>query len=393
VATQAAHTRGRITAHFLLSQPDGKPEYPLFPADAPGFLANSTPSTQVWPFMSLTNPLVSAEKRGVLGLLTLKRPGALNALNLEMVQALDSQLAAWAVDDDIQIVAIGGEGPRAFCAGGDIRAWLEGGPETALEFLRTEYRLNERIATYTKPFMALMHGIVMGGGAGLSIHARWRLADVSLVFAMPETAIGFVPDIGSTYFLPRCPGGIGVYLALTAERIGFADAKAAGLVTHGICLAQFDVLLEKLAAGEAAEQVIETFAIKSAPGPLASQRARLDTLFAASSVEAVLERLARDGGDFALGASNAIRANAPTSLKLALLLLRRGRDLSLRECLNQEYRAAVRLFTRPDFKEGVRAALIDKDRKPSWQPGTLAALSDAEIAGLAAPLHSGELCF
>jgi enoyl-CoA hydratase len=346
--------------------------------------------------MTLSDPHISAEKRGVLGLLTLKRPEALNALTLGMVQALDAQLEAWAADDGIAIVAIRGEGPRGFCAGGDIRAWVEEGPAAGLDFLRAEYRLNARIAEYPKPLIALMHGITMGGGAGLSVHARWRLADASLVFAMPEAAIGFVPDIGSSWFLPRCPCGIGLYLALTAGRIGLGDALEAGLVTHGVAAADFEALLEKFAAGETPDQAIAGFTAEPGPAPLAEQR--LDTLFAVpsvapSSVESVLEQLDRDGSDFAAKAAQAIRANAPTSLKLAHLLLQRGRDLTLRECLQQEYRAATYLFARPDLKEGVRAALIDKDRKPRWQPAQLAALSGQEIESLAASLAAGELIF
>ena len=198
--------------------------------------------------MSTASAHVSAEKHGALGLLILRRPAALNALDLGMVRALTAALDAWATDNAVKVVAIRGEGPRAFCAGGDIRAWVALGPDAALAFLREEYRLNQRIATYPKPFVALMHGVTMGGGAGLSVHARYRLADASLVFAMPETAIGFVPDVGSTWFLPRCPDEIGMYLALTAGRIGQGDAIAAGLATHAVAQTNFVALLEKLAA-------------------------------------------------------------------------------------------------------------------------------------------------
>jgi enoyl-CoA hydratase len=334
--------------------------------------------------MSITEPHVSAEKRGRLGLLTLQRPAALNALDLGMVRALTKALDAWAADDGVTVVAIRGEGPRAFCAGGDIRAWVAEGPQSALAFLAEEYRLNHRIAAYPKPFVALMHGITMGGGAGLSVHARHRLADASLVFAMPETAIGFVPDVGSTYFLPRCPDEIGMYLALTAGRIGQGDAITAGLADRAVEKADFESLLDRLAQGENVERAIDAVAGKPAPATLAPERARIAALFAASSVEGVLERLARDGGDFARATAAAIRANAPTALKVAFHLVRRGGSLTLAQCLNQEYHAAAHLHARPDLEEGVRAAVINKDRAPKWQPSALAAVTEAQIADLTA---------
>ena len=333
--------------------------------------------------MTVTDPHISAEKRGVLGLLTLRRPAALNALNTGMVTALADAIDAWLADDAVKVIAIRGEGARAFCAGGDIRAWVTDGAEAGLDFLRAEYRLNYKIATCSKPFLALMHGITMGGGAGLSVHARHRIADPGLVFAMPEAAIGFVPDIGSTYFLPRCPGELGMYLALTAARIGLGDMMAAGLADHAVAAENFDVLLERLAAGETVARAVAGLAVKPPPAALAP--GRLASLFAGASVEAILERLGRDGGDFAREAGAAIRANSPTSLKLAFHLLRRGASLSLADCLRQEYAAATHLLRRPDIKEGVRAAIIDKDRAPRWQPAALAAVTDGDIAAMTAP--------
>ena len=334
--------------------------------------------------MNAANPHVSAEKRGVLGLLTLRRPAALNALDLGMVEALAAALDTWAVDEDVTVVAIRGEGSRAFCAGGDIRAWVAQGREAALAFLRAEYRLNHRIATYPKPFVALMHGVTMGGGAGLSVHARYRLADPGLVFALPEAAIGFVPDVGSTYFLARCPEGLGLYLALTAACMGQGDVIAAGLADRAVAMTAFEALLEALTRGDDIAHAIDAVAGKPGPAPLALEQARIAALFAAASVEGVLERLAREDSAFARQAAAAIRANAPTSLKLAFDLLRRGVRLDLAQCLAQEYRAAAHLLARHDLKEGVRAALIDKDRAPKWQPVALAAITEADIAALTA---------
>lgn len=332
--------------------------------------------------MSTSDPHISAEKLGVLGLLTLRRPAALNALTTGMVQAVDRVLAAWAADAAVQMVAIRGEGGRAFCAGGDIRAWVREGPEAGLEFLAAEYRLNHRIAVFAKPVVALMHGVTMGGGAGLSVHARHRLADPGLLFAMPETNIGFVPDIGSTYFLPRCPDQIGMYLALTAARIGCGDVIAAGLADACVAMADFEALLDGLAAGEDIERVIAAFAMPPPAAALAPNRARMAAIFSAPSVEAVLERLARDGSDFAQEAAAAIHANAPVSLRLAFQMMRRGGAMSLRQCLQQEYDAATHLLRRPDIAEGVRAAVIEKDRAPKWQPAALAAVTDAVMATL-----------
>ena len=206
--------------------------------------------------MTVTDPHISAEKQGVLGLLTLRRPAALNALNLGMIQALADAIDAWVADDMVKVIAIRGEGERAFCAGGDIRAWVTDGAEAGLAFLRAEYHLNHKIATCPKPFLALMHGVTMGGGAGLSVHTGHRVADPGLVFAMPETAIGFVPDIGSTWFLPRCPDEIGLYLALTAGRIGLGDVLAAGLADHAVAAENFDALLARVAAGESVARAV-----------------------------------------------------------------------------------------------------------------------------------------
>jgi enoyl-CoA hydratase len=330
--------------------------------------------------MTVGDPHISAEKQGVLGLLTLKRPAALNALNTGMVVSLADAIDAWVADEAVQVIAIRGEGARAFCAGGDIRAWVSEGADAGLAFLRAEYRLNHKIATCPKPFLALMHGVTMGGGAGLSVHARHRIADPGLVFAMPEAAIGFVPDIGSTYFLPRCPGEIGMYLGLTAGRIGLGDVMAAGLADLAVPAEHFDTILEKIAAGGSVTRALAGLTVKPPPAALAPERQRLASLFGGASVEAILERLARDGSAFAREAADAIRANSPTSLKLAFHLLRRGASLSLEACLRQEYHAATHLLRRPDIREGVRAAIIDKDRAPRWQPSALAAIGDGDIA-------------
>ena len=334
------------------------------------------------------DPHIKAEKRGRLGLLTLDRPQALNALTHGMIAALAERLAEWAADDAIAAVAIRGAGDRAFCAGGDIRAVQQAviaGSDAGARLLRDEYRLNAAIGSYPKPYVALLHGFVLGGGAGVSVHGRLRLADASLAFGMPETGIGFVPDVGSSHFLSRCPGEMGLYLGLTGARIGLGDALAAGLVTHAVAAADFDAVIENLARGEG----IEAFARKPPPGALAPHRRRIETIFSAGSVEAILERLDRDGSDFAQETARTLRAQSPTSLKLTYHTLRTGRGLDLRQCLAMEYRVALRVLQTPDFREGVRAALVDKDRAPRWNPASLAGVGD--VARFFAALEPGEL--
>jgi len=323
---------------------------------------------------------ILAEKRGALGLLTLNRPQALNALTHDMVRDLTQALMAWAQDDGVRAVAIRGAG-RAFCAGGDVRAVRDAvlaGSDAGLALLRDEYRLNALIGTFPKPYVALLHGICMGGGAGVSVHGRYRLADISLVFAMPETAIGFIPDVGASHFLSRLPDRLGLYLGLTGARIGLEDAHDAGLVTHAVAAADFDAVLDRLADGAALKDAAAPVVRKIKPGPLAPHRRAIATLFAATTVEGVLERLDRDGGDFARSTAAQLRTLSPTALKLTFREIHEGAHLSLPQCLAMEYRLASQVIAMPDFAEGVRAALVDKDRAPRWQPAQLAAVRDVD---------------
>jgi len=337
--------------------------------------------------MSVTDPHVKSEKRGALGLLTLDRPKALNALTRGMIAAITASLKAWVSDDSVKAVAIRGEGDRAFCSGGDIRAVQQAivaGSNEGADLLRDEYRMNALIGSYSKPYIAMIHGITMGGGAGVSIHGSHRLADASLMFAMPETGIGFIPDVGSSYFLSRLPDRLGLYLGLTASSIGLGDAMAAGLVTHAVARSDFDSVIAALAAGQSADKAIAPFARKPEPGFLAPHRRRIATIFSASSVEAVLERLDRDGSEFAIQTAQTIRTRSPTSLKLVFRQLHQAEKLSLNQCLAVEFRLALRVLAGHDFREGVRAALVDKDRRPKWKPSSLAGVGDLELffAGL-----------
>jgi enoyl-CoA hydratase len=343
--------------------------------------------------MLVTDPYIKSEKRGSLGLLTLDRPQVLNALNHGMIKALASQLAAWAADDAIKSVAIRGAGDRAFCAGGDIRAVQQavvaGKAHEGGDLLRDEYRMNALIGAYPKPYVALLHGITMGGGAGVSIHGRFRLADESLSFAMPETGIGFIPDIGSSYFLSRLPDQIGLYLGLTGARIGLGDALDVGLVTHAVRKSDFESIIEALVRDESVEKIIRDFTYKPSAGPLREQRRLLATFFGATSVEAILERLDRDSGELARALAQELRTRSPTSLKLVFRQLCEARNLDLKQCLAMELRLALRVLEAHDFREGVRAALVDKDRNPKWNPSSLAAVGDLD--GYFAPLGAQEL--
>lgn len=344
--------------------------------------------------MSEAEPHILFEKRGALGLITLNRPKALNALTHGMCLGMLKTLAEWAGDGAVGTVAVRGAGPRAFCAGGDIRAMAESSRDNTLaaaNFLRDEYRLNAMIGAYPKPYVALTHGVVMGGGAGVSVHGGYRLGDADLAFAMPETGIGFVPDIGASYFLSHCPGETGLYLALTGTRIGLGDALALGLFTHHVAAANHDAILARLSEGASVESAIAAFAKPAPASPLAAHRASIDTIFAGTSVEAVLERLDRDGGDFAADTARLIRTRAPLSLKLAFRLLREAKALSRNACLKMEYRVGSRLVMGHDFREGVRAQLLDKDGKPHWRPEALAEIKNADIADYFAPLGAREL--
>ena len=339
-------------------------------------------------------PHILFEKRGALGLVTLNRPKALNALTHGMCLGLQKMLAEWARDDGVKAVAIRGTGTRAFCAGGDIRAMYDsniGRTAAAAKFLADEYRVNAMIGAFPKPYIALTTGIVMGGGAGVSIHGSHRLGDDTLVFAMPESGIGFVTDIGATHFLSRCPGEMGTYLGLTGARIGLGDAMALGLFTHAVKAEDHDALIEKLAAGVGPDAAIAPFAFKPGAPKLAAEGDWLTTALSAASVEAILERLDRDGGDFAAETAALIRSRSPSAVKFIFRALRQAKGKNLSDCLKMEYRVAARAVMAHDFREGVRATLIDKDGKPRWQPAALAGVSDADIAGYFADLGAREL--
>jgi enoyl-CoA hydratase len=341
------------------------------------------------------------ERRGAAGVATLNRPQALNAVTHNMVRALAVKLGEWAKDPAVNRVLITAAGERAFSAGGDIRALYDLGQAgrhvEALRFWREEYTLNTLIKRYPKPFVALIDGIVMGGGVGVSIHGSHRVAGDRFQFAMPEVGIGFFPDVGATWFLPRMPGETGTYCALTGERLKVGDAIALGVATHYVPSARWRELMEGLVGTVPVDAVLSSFAQPVASGAVCGRRQAIDRLFAGDGVEGILAGLdceAISGSDqagFAGATAALIRAKSPTSLKIALAQVRRGKAYSFTDCMKTEFRIVSRIVHGHDFYEGVRAVIIDKDQRPHWQPATLAAVGDAEVAQHFAPLGATEL--
>ncbi len=341
------------------------------------------------------------ERRGAAAIVTLNRPQALNALTHAMVRALAEKLAEWAVDPAVTRVVVTAAGSRAFCAGGDIRALYELGragrqPEM-LAFWRDEYPLNAAIKHYPKPYVSLIDGIVMGGGVGISVHGSHRVAGDRFVFAMPEVGIGFFPDVGATWFLPRLPGEIGTYCALTGARLHAADAVAGGVATHRVASARFPDLLEGLCGTVPVDALLGAFAEPIPEAAVSANRAAIDRLFVGDRVEAIMVALGSAGcgagseAKWAHEQAQAMRTKSPLSLKIALAQVRRGRDWDFDACMRAEFRIVSRIVYGHDFYEGVRAVIVDKDNAPRWRPATLAEVSDAAVEHHFAALAADEL--
>ncbi|MCC2111987.1 MAG: enoyl-CoA hydratase/isomerase family protein, partial [Hyphomicrobiales bacterium] len=311
------------------------------------------------------------EKRGRVRVVTLNRPKALNAVTLSMVRWLRKKLAKWATNDKVSHVILRAAGDRAFSAGGDIQhlyEWGRSGDPAWREFFQQEYRLNAAIKHFPKPYVALIGGIVMGGGVGVSVHGSHRVGTERMRFAMPEVGIGMFPDVGGSWFLPRLPGEIGTYLALTGHRISLEDARWSGIVTSTCKADKLDDLIEALADTRNVEKVLSGFDEPTDPAPLENLQPVIDRTFSADSVEDILDRLGAETGEFAGWAEEttaAIRQKSPTSLKLALRQLREGAQYSeFDDCMRMEFRMVDRVMRGADFYEGIRAAIIDKDNAP-----------------------------
>ena len=340
------------------------------------------------------------ERRGVAGVITLNRPQALNAVTHEMVLALAATLDEWRDDPAVTRVVITAAGERAFSAGGDIRALYDlgkaGRHDEALAFWRDEYPLNAMIKHYPKPYVALIDGIVMGGGFGVSMHGSHRIAGERFRFAMPEVGIGFFPDVGATYLLPRLPGELGSYIALTGERLTGDEAVVTGVATHRVPSACFAELLVALSDGEPVDAVLAGFATAPGEAPILAHRPAIDRLFMHDRVEdilAALDAAAAGGADAAWASATAatIRAKSPLSLKIALRQMRLGPSLTFSACMRTEFRIVSRIVHGHDFYEGVRAVIVDKDNAPLWQPADLVAVTEADVDRHFAPLGTGEL--
>ncbi|MDF1686107.1 MAG: enoyl-CoA hydratase/isomerase family protein [Parvibaculaceae bacterium] len=341
-------------------------------------------------------PEVLFEQRGVAGIITLNRPKALNALTLGMVRLIHPQLDAWARDDVISCVIIQGAGDRAFCAGGDIRAlhdWGKAGDRQQIDLFAEEYRMNTAIKEFSKPFVALMDGINMGGGVGLSVHGSHRIATERLLFAMPETGIGLFPDVGGTYFLPRCPGEVGMYLGLTGARIKAADAMYAGIADSYVPSERLETLIAALCSGTDVDEAIASVHEEPEVAPLRAIRTEIDTHFGLGSVEAILSSLAAAGSEWCLKMVSTIESKSPLSTLVTFDQIRAGADLDFRACMGLEFRLTNRFMAAPDFYEGVRAVVIEKDQAPKWQPASLGAVRDDQVAAYFASLGDDELTF
>ncbi|MGE5546552.1 MAG: enoyl-CoA hydratase/isomerase family protein [Solirubrobacterales bacterium] len=337
----------------------------------------------------MTETVISRESG--IGHLLLNRPKVLNALSPAQFVELDRQLAQWSLDETIRTVVIEGAGERAFSAGGDIRAVWEararGEPGFNRALFRDEYRLDRRVYHYPKPYVALMDGIVMGGGAGVSVNGRFRVATERTVFAMPETAIGFFPDVGATHFLSGCPGWVGLYLALTGTRLGPADCLWAGVATHYVLSSDLAELKRCLAREPDVQAVLSRFHRNPGPSSLAARSPDIDRCFGLPSLREIISALVAEGADWAWEALEPIGDNCPLSLAVTFRQLTEGRALPFDDAIRREYRLACRFLDGHNFYEGIRALVVDKDKAPRWEPQSLADISSEDLDAVFAPLE------
>jgi enoyl-CoA hydratase len=328
-------------------------------------------------------PTVVSRRLGRIGHILLNRPRTLNALDDSMIHLVSAALAAWRDDPAVHAVVIEGAGGRAFCAGGDIRAVraasLAGQRDVIAGFFTAEYALNQAIADYPKPFVALIDGICMGGGIGVSVHGAARVATEAALFAMPETGIGLFPDIGATYILPRLRGHAGMYMALTGARLGGADAAFVGLATHFTTRDAIAGL-----AGSLAEHGVAALSQIAAPfdPPIAAHMDAIDRCFSAGSVAAIVERLAVEDTGWARETLQTLRGMSPSAVMWTFEIVRAGASRTLPQCLAAELALTRHATVHPDFLEGVRAMVVDKDRRPRWSPPRLEEVDPAAIARL-----------
>ncbi|MEV5838505.1 enoyl-CoA hydratase/isomerase family protein [Nocardia sp. NPDC052112] len=350
----------------------------------------------------MTESEVLIDKRDGLGLITLNRPKAINALNHPMVLAISAALRVWADDDEVRTVVVTGAGERGLCAGGDIVAIhndavaLRGrsaanADSVTGDFWRDEYILNALIGRYPKPYVVVMDGIVMGGGVGLSGHGSHRIVTERSKIGMPEVGIGFIPDVGGTYLLARTPGEIGTHVALTTARMNAGDAIAAGFADYYVASEHIPALLETLRT-ETAEIAIAKFATDAPESEILAQQDWIDACYRADTVEEIVDRLRAHGSPEAAKAATELLAKSPVALKVTLRSLRAARVAqSLEEVLDEEYRVSIAALGSHDLVEGIRAQVIDKDRNPQWSPAMLADVTAEQVDAYFVELGDKEL--
>ncbi len=341
----------------------------------------------------MSDLLVSTD--GPVARIRLNRPKALHALNTAMCVGILDALEAWRGDEAVRCVVIDHAEGRGFCAGGDIRMLAGSGAtdgEEARAFFRAEYRMNHRLFTYVKDTIAFMDGVTMGGGVGVSMPCRYRVATENTRLAMPETGIGLFPDVGGGWYLSRLPGRIGQYLALTGARLDGAEAVALGLATHYLPAARIEEAKAAIATGpDAIDAALSALAEAAPAGKILAQRAEIDRLFASDDLEEVLAALDADGGDFAQATRVTLATKSPQAMKVSLKLLKDAAGMAtFADEMRQEYAVACRVVQRPDFVEGVRALIVDKDNAPRWEPATVEGVSDHMIDRIFAPLPDDE---
>jgi enoyl-CoA hydratase len=348
-------------------------------------------------------PDLIARREGSVGVIRLNRPKAINAVTLEMFRDIDKALDQFEADPDVAVILLEGAGERGLCAGGDIRALYESSKvrgDLGKILWREEYILNARIAKFPKPYVAFMDGIVMGGGVGLSAHSPHRVVTERTKLAMPEVGLGFFPDVGGTWLLSRSPGEIGTYFGLTGQTMNGPDAVYSGFADTVVPSGKLAALREALTGLRAAatsgdvKAVMGEFATGERSGPMAAIRPQLDRWFAHDRMQEIVAALKRDGSELAESTLQTLNEKSPRGMVVTLKLLRLARaSSSLEQCLVREYRAALEVFASDDFREGVRAAVIDKDRNPRWSPPRIEDVTSAMIARYFAEIGGDELVF
>uniref|UniRef100_A0A2A4YSW6 3-hydroxyisobutyryl-CoA hydrolase n=1 Tax=OCS116 cluster bacterium TaxID=2030921 RepID=A0A2A4YSW6_9PROT len=314
-----------------------------------------------------------------LAKITLNAPQKLNALDMSMIEPLGNALAAWKADDTVKAVLIKGAGEKAFCAGGDVIGVCQQAKTNiakAAEFFRAEYRTNWRIKNFPKPYIALIDGIVMGGGVGVSVHGQYRIATEKTMLAMPETTIGFFPDVGGTYFLSRLKNNLGMFLGLTGHRVFGADLLELGIATHYIESDKLDALEKALTDADYADDAFATVdailaehcSLPTEPGAFAKITDQASRLFSANSLAEITANLAADDSEFSTKIQKTLSRMSPTSMAVTFAQIKQGAALDFDQCMQIEMRIATHMLEADDFYEGVRALLVDKDKSPKWQP-------------------------